>query len=224
MTLQAAKRSQFSILWLMLLTVTVAVGAAWGISLVKNMELAEENLYLRAEVAELKSELGQLSVGDGNRIHVLQIPSASNGSWQWRLYLPDRAWPQGRYFLHVATEFPVDTLPNRSLEQMQLPRQPELSFRLQVLPNQKGLRYLYVLLADADGNFHSVDWLRVEEEPWIVGNTPLYQPRGTKASTGQYTAEANGRVELLRRQVIDESLPEGRARGLLLWLSNSKDG
>ena len=90
-------RPRFSLLTVMLAMALVACGITiW--------QLWRELVPLRAEVRQMRSQLGFLSVDDESLPYAIQVHEWNDEIWRWRIYLP----PGGKYQLYqYGGQFPA---------------------------------------------------------------------------------------------------------------------
>ena len=97
-------RPRVSLLEILLLTTIVALSIVLE-------QLWRDVEPLRAEVRQLRSETGRLTIDDPNQVYAVAIDWAQTigRTWKWRFYLPDNH----KYALHVVTrQVPATGFPN----------------------------------------------------------------------------------------------------------------
>ena len=63
-----------------------------------------------AELRQLRTETGRLTVEDNSLVHAIEIDTADPNSWRWRLFLPKGH----RYSLNIASrDIPFEGVPNK---------------------------------------------------------------------------------------------------------------
>lgn len=77
---------QFSLRSMLILMVLAAI----GFSLWTSKQRLEDNRRLQGEIKRLKSELGELTIEEGQegKIHAIGIPALESFTWSWRVYIP----------------------------------------------------------------------------------------------------------------------------------------
>lgn len=204
---------RFSLLWVLVLTTTVAFAAAFGAALKQNIELRDEIDQVGRKLDQVRNDLGTLSIHDPNALHIIEADLPDSNMWRWKVYVPlVRTW-----YLHAATEFPMDGLPEASHEPISLGWVPQTSISLQVGIDKEGAQGLYL---STDEHYAVRRWLPPRDSRSVLGRfaARLNAPLGK--SQVVLTASESG--ELLR--IHDrQKTEEGRASGLLVWISPSKE-
>ena len=97
---------QFSLRSMLILVVLAAI----GFSLWTSKQRLEDNRRLQAEIKRLKSELGELTIEEGQEgeVHVIGIPAIESFTWKWRVYIPEGRKPrltasQGKFLMTSKT-------------------------------------------------------------------------------------------------------------------------
>ncbi len=90
-------RPRFSLRNLLLLTTSVAVALALR-------QTRQRIGPMRAEIAQLRTELGYLTIEHPAKIHALQVQTGDPLTWSWRVYLP----PGRTYRIRCASGFLPD--------------------------------------------------------------------------------------------------------------------
>jgi hypothetical protein len=83
---------QFSLRSMLVLVVLAAI----GFSLWTSNERLKENRRLQEEIKRLKSELGELTIEEGQegKVHAIGIPTIESFTWKWRVYVPEGRKPR----------------------------------------------------------------------------------------------------------------------------------
>src|SRR5688500_10564334 len=87
------RRPRFSLLALIGLTTTIAMGIAIWLLYAEIVPLREENRRLR-------DELGELFVEDDTKVHAIAVRSTEDLVWKWRIWIPEGR----RYNIHATGE------------------------------------------------------------------------------------------------------------------------
>lgn len=196
---------RFSLLTLVLATTIVALGITVYL---QHRELAP----LRMENQRLRAEIGELTVEDPSKLHVIAVEKPGGYRWEWRIH-----YPEGHdWWIHLAEHVPNNTLPAKSDAEAFLgARGGEVTLIAEVLRGEDGKRYLY-LRSDTQNS----PYLNIDQSDWVNGRTML-----SVAITGeglQVSSEVDEPLELLRLESDKRGKPEGYDEGLLIWISNKR--
>jgi hypothetical protein len=161
------------------------------------------------EVQKFRDQVGELTIADPNRVHVIRVPLAGSLKWAWRVYLPANR----EYRLHLATgDVPKDGLPGPGeAMQMYSPIHCPGEFLLSASV-EKDYRGNWVLAANAPGwngsnPFQNDDWLN--RGGWTTSEIEL----------GKTHSVAPGMPIVLVRLCADQ----GAGEGLMISIQEVKD-
>lgn len=204
---------QFSLRTVLLLTVVAAI----VFSLWTSDQRLAENRRLQTEIKRLRSELGELTIEDGqeDKLHAIGIPTIDAMIWKWRVYVP-----KGKMFYlksHSGVIPPGGKLGGPSIS------------------SQSGLSDGEHIITAALRRNHNDEW------NWIIkhstGESRSGVPRelrammeegnyGTTSSNlgrEQRVLEPGGKLELLRLEMEpnqSSSQPKANGAGLTVWITD----
>jgi hypothetical protein len=63
----------------------IAIAASW----VNTYRIAQRNRLLETENRRLRDEVGELSVDDDSRLHIIRVDTKNEFEWAWRVWVPE---------------------------------------------------------------------------------------------------------------------------------------
>jgi hypothetical protein len=172
-----------------------------------NSELAP----LRREVIDLRSQVGALTIDDDKKIHAVQVREPGSFRWNWRIWLPKG----NDYWIFVADKVPPKGISfARSETRLGLGGQ-EINLRVQVLPNERGKRFVYMKSPSASGVF-----FEVEDTKWVNGKVMIGED--VAGAKSQVSSNVDDPLVLLRLSEDERSTKENPPSGLLIWISKAR--
>jgi hypothetical protein len=203
--------SRFSLLNLVLMTTIAALGIVVAL---QHRELAP----LRQEVARLRTEVGELTIDDSQKLYAVSVKKAGGYRWEWRIH-----YPEGHdFWVHLSHRVPKKGLPSTSSSVAFLgARGGEETLVAEVLRGENGERYVYLRSSSLNRSSPlNSPYLNVDESDWLNGRTMI---GSTLAGEGQQiSTDADKPLILLRLESDKRGKPDGYDEGLLIWISNKR--
>jgi hypothetical protein len=193
---------RFSLLTALLFITIIAIGIGMW-------RLYRELVPLRAEVQNLRSQLGALTVNDDQKFHVVRVKEPGGFRWNWRIWLP-----KGQDYWFCASEkVPEKGITDRQFRTFLGMGGQEINLRVQVVPNENGKRTVYMKCPAADTPFFEVD-----ETKWVRGETMIGEDVAGEKS--QLSSNVDDPLVLLRLSEDSRTSKVQPPNGLLIWISN----
>jgi hypothetical protein len=196
---------RFSLLTALLLVTIVAMGIGiW--------RLYRELVPLRAEVRNLRSQVGALTIDDDQKFHVVRVREPGGFRWNWRIWLP-----RGQdYWLCASQKAPEKGITDRQFRTflgMGGLGGQEINLRVAVVPNENGKRTVYMKGPAADTPLFEVD-----DTKWLRGETMIGED--VTGEKSQVSSNVDDPLVLLRLSEDSRTSTVQPPNGLLIWISN----
>ena len=171
---------------------------------------------LETEVVRLRKEVGHLGPIDPNRFNIVQVPTPTEPLvWKWRIRAP--LGKRCEWFIQF-NGIPEEGLPDFDLG---------CSSRAQFASTEDGELLTVALVENPDGRY-AISFTGTELSA-RCGGQPLEILDGpgetnTAGAEGTQSFKADEPIVLIRRRVMEPtgvnsfSLPQGEARGFMIWL------
>jgi hypothetical protein len=200
--LRSRWRPRYSLLTALLLVTIVAMGIGiW--------RLYGELVPLRAEVRNLRSQLGVLTVDGDQKFHVVRVREPGGFRWNWRIWLP-----KGQdYWFCASQKVPEKGITDRQFKTFLGMGGQEINLRVQVVPNENGKRTVYMKCPAANTPFFEVD-----DTKWMRGETMIGEDVAGEKS--QVSSNVDDPLVLLRLSEVSRTSKVQPPNGLLIWISN----
>jgi hypothetical protein len=198
-------RPRFSLLTALLLVAIVAMGIGiW--------RLYRELVPLRAEVRNLRTQLGVLTIDDDQKFHVVRVREPGGFRWNWRIWLP-----KGQdYWFCASQKVPAKGITGRQSRTflgMGGMDGQEINLRVAVVPNENGKRTVYMKGPAADTPLFEVD-----DTKWLRGETMI--GKDVAGEKSQVSSSVDEPLVLLRLSEDPRTSAVQPPNGLLIWISN----
>lgn len=194
-------RMRYSLLTLALVTAIIALSITVAM-------LYREVLPLRDEVARLRSEVGELHVGDPSKLHAIRVETDSELEWKWRLWIPEGA----SYRLRAEGDrVPAEGYPSDG-GTVDFREAGEHVIRYVIRRDPRDERW-YGSLRTQVGSVGK------DNQPWVEWSSRTSTSGGVGSSTQMY--EADEQVEIIRHRVSEACSSadiEDPAAGFMIWL------
>jgi hypothetical protein len=210
------RRFKFSLATLLLFMAFASVFLSHGTWALKLLSLRQDN-------ARLRDEVGELSISDASKMHVTSVPTTTQDSWRWRVFVPHAA----RYRLGIAfNEIPAAGFLTPPIQDAvfddELPS-GELRLDAKLYRDGAGVWLLSVEVTapnPADSGTITCP-VKGPDLTWLDGTAFFSTKTGT---TSNKIVDDNAPVALLRHRVVKHpSLPatfskDDPSPGILIWL------
>lgn len=197
-----------------------ALAATGAVALIISVVLLQvRNFHLRREVEILRREMGFLVPVDDSRVNVIEVPTADQHSWAWRVFAP----PGTRFDAGIITGgIPERGVPSASFIGVEIPSEPN-----GVLITASVARDLdegYVLKIDFGNGNTVLDRTSKSRDEFISGSASLE----TAGRNGPQVCDFDEPIILHRRRLYEQdspttySEPKGKSRGMMFWITPQK--
>lgn len=201
-THKSPRRASFSLLTVLLVTAIVALSIVVA-------KLYVELKPLRAQLKQLRDEVGELSVEDESKVYAISVRTADDFTWKWRVWIPE-----GRqYLLHYTSEsIPKQGYP-RSHGTITIVRAGEMWIEYRITRGPRSGKMTDKLSASTGSSVGS------SEQSWVDSRS-VSTGDGVGRSTTEFEPDE---VVLLNRHrvsttVNSSSMVEDPSQGFMVWL------
>jgi hypothetical protein len=202
---QPSRRLRFT---LRVLFVAIA-GIALVVSWINTYRIAQRNRLLETENERLRNEVGDLSIEDETRLHVIRVRTDNKMEWAWRIWIPEGHSYRVRAF---SGQVPKEGFPKSGgMMLLSKPGEHWIRYRIRRDPRNNQWQGTLHTTVGSVGSGVSHSWVEWNQQTSITG--------GVSTSTADFAPDE--RVELARHRVSQESSSdkiEDPAAGFLIWL------
>ncbi len=185
--------------------------------MLSNLVAMRDLSRLREENQRLRNELGQLTIQDTSKLHVIAVPEIEDWKWRWRLHLPPRAFQ----VLLITLTKPGDDEPTRRYPVLLGSEGLNTGERMLELAVFRGPRGNWQLKVNHDGLLASWEFSEDAAQTYRLG--PSYADEPWQGGVDRtVAAEPGNHVVLLESHEESRWLYGGasdmRATGLRAWI------